>query len=109
MNHLIERCDEAAEHLMRAGQWNEARELYIDCRSLEASELTLRVSTLEWRRDCALYINKTLDEPIPIDDFVQDITSRYDSFVAEWMVRNYHGVKLVRDGDTYNVIRRDGQ
>lgn len=109
MNYLIDCCDEAAEHLMRNGRWNDAREKYIDCRALETSELTLRVATLEWRRDCAQYISKMLDEPTPIDTFVQDITTRYDSFVAEWIVRNYHGIKLVRDGDTYNVIRRDGQ
>lgn len=80
MNHLIECCDEAAEHLMRDGQWDEARKTYITCRFLEASELTLRVATLEWRRDCAQYISKTLDEPTPIDTFVQDIATRYVLF-----------------------------
>lgn len=109
MNHLIERCDETAEHLMRTGQWNEAREEYMACSSLEASELTLRVATLEWRRDCAQYISKSLDKPTPIDDFARDIIARYDMFVAEWIVRNYHGIKLIWDGDTYNVIRRDMQ
>ena len=109
MNNSIERCDDTAEHLMRTGQWNEARNEYVACRSLEAPELTLRIATLDWRRDCAQYIDKTLDEPTSLDHFVHDITTRYDSFVADWIVRNYHGIKLVRDGDTYNVMRRNGQ
>ena len=107
MNHLIECCDEAAEHLMRDGQWDEAIKTYITCRFLEASELTLRVATLEWRRDCARYISKTLDEPTPIDAFMHDITARYDSFVADWIVGNYQGIALIQEGNTYNVIRRE--
>lgn len=107
MNHLIESCDAAAEYLMRTGQWDNAREEYIDCQYLEASELTLRVATLEWRRDCAQYISNTLNEPVRIDDFIQDISTRYDSFVAEWMIRNYQGIEITLDGDTYNVARRN--
>lgn len=109
MDYLIENCDKEAERLMQIGRWNEAKEIYIACRSLEASELTLRMATLNWRRDCAQYISKTLDEPMPVDTFVHDITTRYDSLVAEWIVRNYQGIKLVQEGDIYNVIRRDVQ
>ncbi len=108
MSQIIEQCDNTAERLMAVGRWDEARNEYISCRSLEASELTLRVATLEWRRDCAQYIAKNLYEPCPLQYFIQDITSRYDSFAAEWMVRNYQGIKIVESNGAYNVIRRNG-
>ena len=76
MNDLITHCDEKAERFMRNGQWDLAKETYIGCHCLAASELTLRLATLEWRRDCALYIERTLDRPVPFDVFMRDISSR---------------------------------
>ena len=106
MNDLITHCDEKAERFMRNGQWDLAKETYIGCHCLAASELTLRLATLEWRRDCALYIERTLDRPVPFDVFMRDISSRYDAFIADWISQNYLGIKTFWNGNTYCIARR---
>ena len=80
---------------------------YHSCLPLEPSELNLRMVTLQWRRDCAQYIDRVLEAPIPLPVFRQDILDRYDTFVADWIVQSYRGIQLVPDGNTYNVVRRN--
>lgn len=99
--------DAKAELLMQRGQWDEAASAYRSCLPLEPSELNLRMATLQWRRDCAQYIDRVLEAPIPLPVFRQDILDRYDTFVADWIVQSYRGIQLVPDGNTYNVVRRN--
>lgn len=99
--------DAKAEQLMQNGQWNEAVEVYHSCHQLEPSELNLRMATLQWRQDCAQYIDNTLDEPVSLSDFRQDILNHYDSFVADWILQSYRGIQLIPDEGTYNVARRN--
>ena len=95
------------EYVMQRGQWDEAASAYRSCLPLEPSELNLRMATLQWRRDCAQYIDRVLEAPIPLPVFRQDILDRYDTFVADWIVQSYRGIQLVPDGNTYNVVRRN--
>ena len=99
--------DAKAELLMQRGQWDEAASAYHSCLPLEPSELNLRMATLQWRRDCAQYIDRVLEAPIPLPVFRQDILDRYDTFVADWIAQSYRGIQLVPDGNTYNVVRRN--
>ena len=92
---------------MQRGQWDEAASAYRSCLPLEPSELNLRMATLQWRRDCAQYIDRVLEAPIPLPVFRQDILDCYDTFVADWIVQSYRGIQLVPDGNTYNVVRRN--
>lgn len=104
---VIAISDARAEFFMQTGQWDEAASAYNACVQLEPSELNLRLATLQWRHDCAAYIDRTLDKPTDIQDFKQDILDHYDSFVADWILQSYRGIQLVPDGNTYNVVRRN--
>lgn len=99
--------DAKAELFMQKGLWDEAEDAYRSCIRLEPSELNLRMATLQWRHDCTQYINRTLDEPVSLADFKQDILDRYDTFVADWVLQSYRGIRLVPEGSTYNVTRRN--
>lgn len=104
---ILKATDERCELLMQRGEWDAAVAEYSSCPVMEPSETTLRMATLELRRDCAQYIAKTLNRPVALEDFMQDIKAHYDSFVTKWIMHNYQGIRLVPDGSTYNVIRRD--
>lgn len=82
-------CDARAELFMQKGMWSEAEKAYRSCSQLEPSERNLRMATLQWRHDCAQYIDRTLNEAVDLSDFKQDILDRYDSFVADWILQNY--------------------
>lgn len=104
---VIAISDARAEFFMQTGQWDEAASAYNACVQLEPSELNLRLATLQWRHDCAAYIDRTLDKPTDIQDFKQDILDHYDSFVADWILQSYRGIQLVPEGNVYKVTRRN--
>ena len=104
---IIAIADTKAEIFMQKGMWNEAASALSSCSILSPCERTLRSALLECRQDCAQYIQKTLIEPMPLETFKKTITAEYDIFTAEWFLQSYQDIRLIPNGDTYDVVRRN--
>lgn len=107
----LDECDSVAEQYMRNGQWDEAADQYQTCSDIEPSERTLRMATLEWRKDCAQHVHNLADNcgKLTVAELRQYLIDNYDEFVTKWILQEYRGIILVPDGETYRVERRTSE
>ena len=93
---------------MRSGLWDAARQEYLSCSQLEASEINLRMATLLWRKDCAKYaLDLLLVEPMRLEEFRSRLLTNYDEYVTQWILQDYIGIRLVPDSTSYLVTIND--
>ena len=106
----ITECDAKAEQLMRTGLWDDARQEYLACSQFEASEINLRMATLEWRQECAGYVLELLNEvsePMQLEKFKKQLLANYDEYVTQWILRDFLGIRLIPDESSYLVALND--
>ena len=79
-----------AEELMISGRWTEAEAIIRECCSSK-SDLTLRLSQLEWRKECAEYASTLDHDELTKSELIQTLSDQFDQFVADWAINKYRG------------------
>lgn len=96
-----------AERMMRIGRWAEAGAALaraFEDGLISAADKNLTMADLEWRKQCAASAAELLaDGQMPLDVFRERLVSQYDGFVVDWLLREYHGIRMVPSGCTYAV------
>ena len=96
-----------AERMMRIGRWAEASAAVTQAFEdalISAADKNLTMADLEWRKQCAASAAEMLaDGQMPLDVFRERLVSQYDGFVVDWLLREYHGIRLIPSGCTYAV------
>lgn len=92
---------------MQNGEWENAMRIYHANGEYAASEMVLRMATLQLRKEGCDFVNSLLsqyEDGLEASAMLSIITELYDQFVATWILEKYNGIKLVRNGNATNVI-----
>ena len=98
-----------AERMQRLGRWEEAASIFADCLSEELisqADFNLSMNELKWRRDAAAFAAGLIEGnggSLPVERFRQRMEAEYDQFVAQWLLREYQGFRMVSGKDSNAV------
>ena len=96
----LEYCDDKAEQFMQTGHWEDASALYTECfisGSMSAAEKTLRMATLEWRKQAvklSLNLINTHGGQIPVNCLRETLLAEFDEYTTQWVLQEFRGLLL---------------
>lgn len=96
----LEYCDNRAEQFMCMGRWEDVSALYTDCfisGNMSAAEKTLRMATLEWRKQAAklsLNLIDTHGGQVPVSYLRGTLLAEFDEYTTQWVLQEFRGLLL---------------
>lgn len=97
---------------MQIGQWEDASALYTDCfisGSMSAAEKTLRMATLEWRKQAAklsLNLIDTHGGQAPASYLRGALLAEFDEYTTQWVLQEYQGLLLSQNENGLIIQKR---
>lgn len=85
---------------MCMGRWEDASALYTDCfisGGMSAAEKTLRMATLEWRKQAAKLSLNLIDvhgSQIPVNCLRETLLAEFDEYTTQWVLQEFRGLLL---------------
>lgn len=85
---------------MRTGRWEDASALYTDCfisGGMSSAEKTLRMATLEWRKQAAKLSLNFIDVhggQIPVNCLRETLLAEFDEYTTQWVLQEFRGLLL---------------
>ena len=97
---------------MCMGRWEDVSALYTDCfisGNMSAAEKTLRMATLEWRKQAAklsLNLIDTHSGQVPVSYLRGTLLAEFDEYTTQWILQEYQGLLLSQNENGLIIQKR---
>lgn len=98
-----------SERMQRIGRWEVAEKAIRRCADrgyISAADCALSIHNLAWRRECACSACSMIEDSpaaLTVAELRSSLLRDYDTYVVDWLLQEFAGLRLVPFGDTYVV------
>ena len=98
-----------AERMQRVGRWAVAENAIRRCAErgyISDADCALSIHNLVWRMECVGTARNLICEsvsPLTVSELRSALLRDYDTYVVDWLLQEFTGLRLVPAGDTYVV------